>query len=82
MPPDSKRLSLVPLILVWVSAAGFQDVDQSLPDLALAGRAEAVRSLLAGTAPNLDAADETIEVRPIREQLPIRRDERERQDCH
>jgi TonB family protein len=59
MPSDSKRLSLVPLLLVWVSATGFQDVDQSLPDLALAGRAEAVRYLLAETAPDLDAADET-----------------------
>ncbi len=56
---DSKRLSLAPLLLVCVSATGFQDADPSLPDLALAGRAEAIRSLLAGAAPDLDAADET-----------------------
>ena len=59
MPSDSKRLSLVPLLLACVAAAGFQDVDGSLCELALAGRAEAVRTLLAETTPDLDAADET-----------------------
>jgi TonB family protein len=44
---------------VSVAAAGFQDVDQSLRDQILAGRVEAVRSLLAEAAPDLDAADAT-----------------------
>jgi TonB family protein len=59
MPSDSKRLSLVPLLLACVAATGFQDVDGSLCELALAGRAEAVRTLLAEATPDLDAADET-----------------------
>ena len=59
MRPGPKRLSLVPLFLVSVAAAGFQDVDQSLRDQILAGRVEAVRSLLAEAAPDLDAADAT-----------------------
>jgi len=57
MPSDSRRLSLIPLLLVWVAATGFQDVELSLRDEALAGRAETVRSLLAETAPEFDAAD-------------------------
>ena len=59
MPPDPKRLPLVPVLLAWVAVTGFQDVDQSLRDQALAGQTEAVRSLLAGTSPDLDAADAT-----------------------
>ena len=50
---------MVPLLLVWLAATGFQDVDQGLRDGALAGQVEAVRSLLAEGAPDLDAADGT-----------------------
>lgn len=50
---------MIPLLLVWVAATGFQYSEQSLRDRVLAGRTEAVRSLLAETAPELDAADET-----------------------
>jgi len=56
---DPRRRSLVPLLLVWLAATGFQDVDQGLRDGALAGQVEAVRSLLAEGAPDLDAADGT-----------------------
>lgn len=59
MSSDRKRLPLVSLLLLWVVATGFQDADQSLRDRALAGEAEAVRSLLAEAAPDLDAADGT-----------------------
>jgi len=55
---DLKRLSLVPVCLVWVATTGFQDVDPSLRGRALAGEVEAVRALLAESAPDLDAADE------------------------
>jgi TonB family protein len=50
---------MIPFLLVWVAATGFQDVERSLRDWVLAGRTEAVRNLLAETAPDLDAADET-----------------------
>lgn len=56
---DPRTLSLAPLLLVWVAALGPQDVDQSLRDWAQAGETEAVRNLLAETAPDLDAADAT-----------------------
>ena len=59
MSSDPRRLSLVPFLLVWVAATGFQDVGRSLRDSALAGRAEAVRDLLAEATPDLDAADGT-----------------------
>jgi TonB family protein len=54
---DPKTLSLAPLLLVWVAAAGSQDVEESLHDRARAGQVEAVRDLLAEAAPGLDAAD-------------------------
>ena len=54
---NPKRLSLVPVFLVWVATTGFQDVDQSLRDRALAGEVEAVRNLLSESAPDVDAAD-------------------------
>ncbi len=56
---EPKRLSLAPFLLVWVAAAGAQDVDQSLHDRARAGRVEAVRDLLAEATPDPDAADAT-----------------------
>ncbi|RPH42765.1 MAG: TonB family protein [Planctomycetota bacterium] len=52
-------LCLAPLLVACAAAAGAQDVGQSLRDLALAGQAQAVRDLLAGAAPDLDAADGT-----------------------
>jgi TonB family protein len=53
-----KRLGLVvPVFLVGVAATGLQDVDQSLRDAARAGQVEAVRTLLAESTPDLDAAD-------------------------
>ena len=57
MPPDPRRLCLVPLLLACVAAAGAQDVGQSLRDAAQAGGTQSVRDLLAGAAPDLDAAD-------------------------
>jgi TonB family protein len=42
-----------------VAAAGVQDVGRSLLDRAKAGDAQSVRDLLAGAAPDLDAADGT-----------------------
>lgn len=51
--------SVIPLLLVWVTATGVQDVDQDLRDRALAGDVEAVRSLLSEATPDLDTADAT-----------------------
>jgi TonB family protein len=59
MSLEPKRLCLVPLLLVGLSAAGAQDADPSLCDLALAGRAEAVRTLLDEGAQDVDSADAT-----------------------
>jgi TonB family protein len=59
MPTDPRRLSLAPLLLIVGVATGFQAGDPGLRDLALAGRTEAVRLLLAETGPDLDAADGT-----------------------
>lgn len=56
---DPKRLSLALFLLVWVTAAASQDVDQGLHDRVMAGRVEAVRDLLAEATPDLDAADAT-----------------------
>jgi TonB family protein len=58
-PPDPRRPSPILLLLVWVAAAGFQDVEGDLRDGARAGQVEAVRHLLAETTPDLDAADAT-----------------------
>ncbi|MCG6926220.1 MAG: TonB family protein [Acidobacteria bacterium] len=54
---DPKALSLAPILLFWVAAAGSQDVEESLHDRARAGQVEAVRDLLAEAGPGLDAAD-------------------------
>lgn len=51
--------SLVPVFLAWVTATGFQDVDRSLSEHALAGEIQAVRDLLAEAPPDLDEADPT-----------------------
>jgi TonB family protein len=59
MPPDPRRLCLIPLLLACVTAAGAQDVGHSLRDRAQAGETQSVRDLLADGAPDLDAADGT-----------------------
>jgi TonB family protein len=58
MHPGPRKLCLVPLLLACV-AAGAQDVGQRLRDRAQAGETQSVRDLLAGAAPDLDAADGT-----------------------
>jgi len=50
---------VIPLLLAWVLATGFQDVERTLHDWVVAGEDEAVRNLLAETPPDLDAADGT-----------------------
>lgn len=57
MLPGPRKLCLVPLLACV--AAGAQDVSQSLCDAAQAGETQSVRHLLAGAAPDLDAADVT-----------------------
>jgi TonB family protein len=59
MSSHPKTLPLALLLLTWVTATGFQQVDRNLRDLAVTGQAEAVRHMLAETTPDLDAADET-----------------------
>jgi TonB family protein len=58
MLPGPRKLCLVPLLLACV-AAGAQDVGQGLRDAAGAGETQSVREILAGAAPDLDAADGT-----------------------
>ena len=56
---DPGRLLLGPVVLACVAATttGSQDVDHDLRDQARAGQVEAVRSLLAAAAPDVDAPD-------------------------
>lgn len=56
-PRDPRRTCLAPLLLACAAAAGAQDVGRSLHACARAGEAQCVRDLLAGAAPDLDAAD-------------------------
>ncbi len=56
MLPGPRKLCLVSLLLAC-AAAGAQDVGQTLRDAAQAGETQSVRDLLAGAAPDLDAAD-------------------------
>jgi len=59
-PRDPRRLCLAPLLLACgAAAAGAQELRPGLHDCARAGEAQCVRDLVAGGAPDLDAADGT-----------------------
>jgi TonB family protein len=59
MSPESKRLFVVPLLLLGAATSGVPGVDQALRERVLAGQVESVRRLLAEAAPDLDEADAT-----------------------